>query len=113
MRLLLTALATLGIAGSALAQPAGNMPNMPGMSTQDHAAMVMAEGQGVVKALDAKTGAVTIRHGPIAALNWPAMTMAFKAAPPSLLQGVKVGQSVKFKLMQMGGSTTLTAIEPQ
>jgi Cu(I)/Ag(I) efflux system protein CusF len=101
-------------AAPALAQPAQDMKAMPGMAApaQDAASMTTADGAGVVTALDAKAGTVTIHHAPIAKLSWPAMTMAFKAASPSVLQGVKVGQAVKFQLMQMGDSTQLTAIRP-
>jgi Cu/Ag efflux protein CusF len=41
------------------------------------------------------------------------MTMTFKASSFALLQGVSVGQNVRFKLMQMGGEVTLTGIEPE
>ena len=78
----------------------------------DHSSMIMADGAGVVTAVDSKAGTVTIHCGPIAKLAWPAMTMALKASSPSLLQGVKVGQSVKFQVMQMGGAVQLTAIRP-
>jgi Cu(I)/Ag(I) efflux system protein CusF len=115
MKLLLTT-ATLALAISvpALAQPSGDIKAMPGMSSMqgmDQSPMTTADGAGVVKGVDPKVGTVTIQHGPIAALNWPAMTMTFKARPPSLLHGITVGQSVKFKLMKMGGSTALTAIQ--
>ena len=97
------------VAGPALAQGGGDMKGMAGMT---RSSMTTADGQGVVKAIDAKAGTVTIQHGPIAALKWPAMTMAFKADPPSLLGSVSVGQTVFFQLMQMGGSTTVTSIRP-
>jgi Cu(I)/Ag(I) efflux system protein CusF len=116
MKLVLTAAVALALAAPAFAQPAGSMNNMPGMAGAqgaDHSSMTMANGAGVVTALDAKAGTVTIHHGPISKLSWPAMTMTFTASPPALLQGVKVGQSVTFTLMQMGGSTTLTAIQPK
>ena len=110
MKLFLAAAMAVTVASPALADPAGNMANMPGMSAS-HTTMTMADGAGVVKAVDAKKGIVTIQHGPIAALSWPAMTMAFKATSPSLLQGVSVGESVKFKLMRMAGVVQLTAIQ--
>jgi Cu(I)/Ag(I) efflux system protein CusF len=108
------AAAALLIAAPALAQPAPDMKAMPGMTAQapGQSGMIMADGAGVVTSVDAKAGAVTIHHGPIAKLNWPAMTMAFKASDPSLLQGTKVGQAVKFQLMQMNGAVQLTAITP-
>lgn len=39
---------------------------------------------------------VTLSHEPVPALGWPAMTMQFKLASPSLAQGVRVGDRVAF-----------------
>lgn len=111
MKLLLAATVAVALASPAFAQSNGSMQGMQGMQGMDHGSMVMAEGEGTVKSLDPKAGTVTIQHGPIAALNWPAMTMTFKASNPALLQGVSVGESVKFQLMQMGGAITLMAIQ--
>ncbi len=116
MRLVFAAIVALAAAGPVLAQPPSDSQSMPNMSAAQGAgqsSMIMANGVGVVAAVDIKAGTVTIHHSPIAKLNWPAMTMAFEATPPSLLQGVKVGESVTFQLMQMGSSTTLTAIQPK
>lgn len=114
MRLLLAAALALTTTATALAQSASAQTTATsGSHAADHAAMTMADGEGVVKAVDAKAGTVTLQHGPIPALKWPAMTMPFKATPPSILQTVKVGQAVRFKLMQMNGATTLTAIQPK
>lgn len=106
---LLTALALA--ATPALAQH--DMSNMPGMAPSAPAAnSATADGTGVVKSLNAKAGAVTLHHGPIAALGWPAMTMTFKA-DPALLKGVKAGQAVKFTVRPSGDSGEITAIAPQ
>lgn len=116
MRLVQCAAAAFFLAAPAVATAANDAANTPGMGahhSSENAAMTTADGAGIVTAVDAKAGTVTIHHGPIAKLNWPAMTMAFKATPSSLLQSVKVGQSVKFQLMQMGGETTLTSIQPK
>ena len=115
MKLVLSCILTLAMAVPALAQSAGHMNGMPGMSSTagaDQAPMTMAAGAGVVTAVDARAGTVTVHHGPISALNWPAMTMTFKATSPSVLKGVKVGQSVTFQLMKMGDAIQLTAIRP-
>lgn len=113
MRFVLAATVSLAVIVPAIAHSgdAGSMPGMGTMQGMSSAAMVTANGEGVVTALNAKAGTVTIHHGPIAALKWPAMTMAFKASPPTLLKGIKVGQKVTFTLMQMGGATSLTAIK--
>jgi Cu(I)/Ag(I) efflux system protein CusF len=115
MKRVLVAAAAVALASPAVAQSGGDMKGMSGMSNMqtDHGSMVMADGEGIVQAVDPRAGSVTIQHGPIAALKWPAMTMTFKASNPALLQGVSAGQTVKFQLMQMGGAITLTAIQPK
>ncbi|QUD90537.1 copper-binding protein [Phenylobacterium montanum] len=87
------ALLALLAAGPAFAQ---TMPDTPASSTQQPAAAT-AEGVGQIKSIDAKGGTLTIHHGPIAALGWPAMTMTFKASREAL-QTAKAGQTVKFTL---------------
>ena len=89
MKLVLAAIVTLAAGAPAFAQPAGDMSGMPGMAGSQ-ASMTAADGSGVVTAIDAKAGTVTLHHGPIAKLSWPAMTMAFKASPPSLLSASRL-----------------------
>lgn len=55
------------------------------------------KGVGVVKAIDAPSGVVTIRHEPIDGLM-DAMTMQFSARPASLLAGLKPNDKVEFTL---------------
>lgn len=78
---------------------------------EKHAAVPQtADGMGVVKALDAKAGVVTIAHEPIAALKWPAMTMKFKVENAAVLDGVTVGRKVHFILKNVGGKPVVTQI---
>jgi len=70
----------------------------------------MAKGTGKVTAVDKSAGTITLDHGPIAEANWPAMTMAFKAAP-TLIDSVKVGDQVNFELKLEGSTGEVTAIE--
>lgn len=53
---------------------------------------------------------VTIDHGPIEEIGWPAMTMAF-AAPGDLTRGVEVGSEVSFEFRQDGSTYVLTRLE--
>ncbi len=69
-----------------------------------------AEGQGVIKAVDARAGTVVIAHGPIAALKWPAMTMKFKVESAAVLRGVTVGKTVHFVLKNVGGKPVISQI---
>lgn len=82
-----------------VAQPAA--AQMAGMEQHaGHAAAVNApiEAVGVVRAIDAKAGKVTLAHEAIPALKWPPMTMGFKVADPALLKNISVGTKVRFKL---------------
>lgn len=110
MKLVLAAAAALAAlaAAPAVAQPMGAMPGpMPGMAAE---AAKTAEGVGQIKSVDAKTSSVTLHHGPIASLGWPAMTMTFKATPEAL-KTAKPGQTVKFTLQTP--DNLIVAIQPQ
>jgi Cu(I)/Ag(I) efflux system protein CusF len=72
----------------------------------------LASGTGVVSAVDAKAGTVTLDHQPIPAISWPAMTMAFKASP-AIVASVKPGDKVTFDLKLAGGDGEITAIHKQ
>jgi hypothetical protein len=53
---------------------------------------------GVVTAIDPQAGRLTIRYEPVEVLNWPEGTNAFVVAKSALLQGVTVGEKVRFKI---------------
>ena len=61
--------------------------------------------------MDTGAGKITIAHGPVEALKWPAMTMAFKASPEQLAS-VKAGQQVEFEFEAKGMDSTITRITP-
>jgi Cu/Ag efflux protein CusF len=70
-----------------------------------------AAADGVVQKIDADQQKLTLKHGPIANLGMPAMTMVFKAADPAMLKLVKVGDKVKFDADRVNGQMTITRIE--
>lgn len=105
------------------APAAGPEPSAP-MDPAQHAAMgtaagdpaaadtgAPAMGMGVVKAVDTAAGKVTLDHGPIESLKWPAMTMAFNATPEQL-GSIKVGDKVHFEFTQQGGASTISKLTP-
>lgn len=115
MRRFLTVLLALGslCATPAIAQTmSGDMKAMPGMAGMDHAAPAAKTGQGtgVITAIDTKANTLTIRHGAIPSVNWPAMTMTFKASPPALLHGLSVGQTIEFDVRTQGMAAEVTAV---
>jgi len=79
-------------------------------ATAQAAATVEYTASGVVVEMD-KDG-ITLDHGPVPALKWPAMTMPFQWAQPALAQGLKVGQRVEFSFRQQGDEHIVTRIQP-
>jgi Cu(I)/Ag(I) efflux system protein CusF len=68
---------------------------------------------GEIRKVDKKAGTVTIKHGPIQAIDMPAMTMVFQAKEPAMLDRVKAGDKVKFQAeMGAGGKVIVTQIDP-
>lgn len=68
---------------------------------------------GTVDGVDIKGGTLTLQHGPVATLKWPAMTMEFKAANAGLLAGLKRGQAVTFEFVErQPGEYVVTSIIP-
>jgi Cu/Ag efflux protein CusF len=70
-----------------------------------------AMSEGVVRKIDTANAKITLRHGPLANLDMPPMTMVFRVRPPELLSGIKVGDTVKFRAEQIDGAYTVTAIQ--
>lgn len=66
---------------------------------------------GVVRKIDATNNKITLKHGPIANLDMPGMTMVFRVVSPTLLNGVKVGDTVKFHVERANGALTITEIQ--
>lgn len=75
-----------------------------------HSAMDMVEGE--VQQVDKTARNITLRHSEIKNMQMPAMTMTFHVKEPALLDKVKAGDKVKFRLEAVGGVPTVTAIEP-
>ncbi len=71
------------------------------------------KGQGTVDSVDAKAGTVSLNHGAISSLKWPAMTMEFKVANPSLLKDLKPGAPVSFEFVErQPGEWVITSLTP-
>jgi len=66
---------------------------------------------GVVKNVDAGSGKLTLEHGPVKTLNWPAMTMTFGVKDKSLLDKLRVGQQVQVEFQGQGGSYVITSLK--
>ena len=67
--------------------------------------------QGEVRKVDAAAQKITLRHGPIASIGMPPMTMVFEVEKPELLEGVSAGEKVKFQVQQQGNRYIVTELQ--
>ncbi|HEX6019971.1 MAG TPA: efflux RND transporter periplasmic adaptor subunit [Burkholderiaceae bacterium] len=103
--------AAIGGLGSHAAH--GGSPSGAQQSGAAGSGAVGHKADGVVEGLDAKAGTVTLNHGPVPSLKWPAMTMEFKAANTALLDGLAPGQRVSFEFVErQPGEYVATSISP-
>jgi Cu/Ag efflux protein CusF len=87
-----------------------DMTKMPGMNDTKKA--TTANATGTITAVNPANHKVTFDHGPISAINWPAMTMEFAVAPSVDLAKLKTGDKVNFTLSGSGGTYTVQSISP-
>ena len=71
--------------------------------------MQTASAQGTVTAIDAEAGTITVDHGPVPAIEWPAMTMAFEAYE-QLRSEVSVGEGIAFEFRTGSEGSVITSI---
>jgi Cu(I)/Ag(I) efflux system protein CusF len=94
IRSISAALLSLGLAATALAQS------------------TLADAE--VRKVDKSRGKITLKHGEIANIDMPPMTMVFPVRDKALLDKVKAGDKVKFAAEKDGaGEIVVTAIEVQ
>ena len=69
--------------------------------------------EGSVEDVDVKAGTISLNHGPVASLKWPAMTMEFKAANDALMTKLKSGAMVRVEFVERGqGEWVIIGVEP-
>lgn len=67
--------------------------------------------RGVVRAVDAAEGKLTVQHEPIPRLDMPGMTMVFRVKDKALLQGLAPGDVVSFDVEIDGTRFYVTGID--
>jgi Cu(I)/Ag(I) efflux system protein CusF len=70
-----------------------------------------APNEGIVRKVDKPAGEIIIRHGPLTEMDMPPMTMAFEVNNPELLDKVRAGDRVSFRVELINGRFTVTRIE--
>lgn len=72
-------------------------------------AMTIYDASGRITAIGAE--GVTIAHGPVPGLSWPAMTMQFSIVKSDQARGLKVGDAVSFRFHQGGAGYAIDEIK--
>lgn len=104
----LLALAVSGL-GAAQAQPRQTGMNTP--QANKEAKATRHEAAGTVKSVDPAAGTVTLAHGPVNSLNWPAMTMGFAVKDKALFDKLSVGKKVDVDFVQQDGKYLITTVK--
>lgn len=95
------------------ATAASATPSMRAMAEASPAATAKeGKGTGTVTAIDAAAGTITLDHGPIPEIGWPAMTMTFKAAS-AVTGAAAVGDKVAFEVRTTGMDSEVIALRKQ
>jgi Cu(I)/Ag(I) efflux system protein CusF len=107
----LIAATALALSGPAFAQAsaADHAAHHPAGASAPASTTAMVDGE--VRKIDKEPGKVTLKHGPIASLDMPGMTMVFKVADLKMLDTLKRGDKVRFAADKVDGAITVTAIE--
>lgn len=66
---------------------------------------------GEIRKVDREARKLTIKHGEIRNLDMPAMTMVFHVKAVALLDNLKAGDKVRFKVVNEAGKYTVVEIQ--
>ena len=69
------------------------------------------KGAGTVKKVDPAGGKVTIAHGPIPTMKWPAMNMTFTVKDKALLGKLSQDKKVEFEFVDRGSNYVITSVK--
>lgn len=107
MKMLAAAITILSAVTMPLAH-ADESHHKPAAASSQAAGAALAEGE--VRRVDKDAKKITIKHGPLANLDMPPMTMVFQVSDPAMLDQVKSGDTVRFAATAEGGKYTVTEI---
>lgn len=109
------AIAAIALGVAACSQPASppeaTEASMTEMSTAAPPAAGPITGVGVVTAVDPAAGTVSLDHEAINAIQWPAMSMQFRAEDPTILSNIAVGDHVNFTLKSATETSMIETIQ--
>jgi Cu(I)/Ag(I) efflux system protein CusF len=109
------ALLIVGLVAASYAQAQGMKgmqdmhKDMPGM--QHDAKAAVHEASGTVTKVDRERSRVTIKHGAVKTLDWPAMSMTFAVRDKALLEKLQPDRKVEFQFVQEGKNYVITGVK--
>jgi Cu(I)/Ag(I) efflux system protein CusF len=87
-----------------------DMKDMDMKSEKKAAKGTVHKATGVITKVDSAAGKVTIKHGPVQSMKWPAMTMAFTVKDKALLEKLPKDKKVDFEFVQQGKDYVVTSV---
>lgn len=100
------------LVASAGAYAAGDMSSMDmNGSAKQGADAKNSMSHGEIKKIDAASGKLTIKHGPLENLGMEAMTMVFRVKDPAMLSRVTVGDKIDFVAEEVNGALTVVELQ--
>src|SRR6266568_249490 len=84
---------------------------MKGMGADKKSEAQSHKGVGTVKKVDSAGGKVTIAHGPIPTMKWPAMNMTFTVKDKALLRKFSQDKKVEFEFVERGSDYLITSVK--
>ena len=101
----------LGIAGAASAQPPAAAGSTAPITPPSTVATAPELTEGEVRKVDLENKKVTLKHGPLANLDMPGMTMVFAVKDEAALDKLQPGQKVQFRAEKIDGKITVVRIQ--
>jgi Cu(I)/Ag(I) efflux system protein CusF len=96
----------MGIVPMSYAQSGG----MDHESSDGHKSQAQThKASGTVTKVDQENGKVTVAHGPVQSLKWPAMTMNFVVRDKALFDKLASGKKVDFEFVRQGRDYVITS----
>ncbi len=84
---------------------------MKGMGADKKSEAQSHKGVGTVKKVDPAAGKVTIAHGPIPTMKWPAMSMTFTVKDKRMLGKFSQDKKVEFEFVEQGSNYVITSVK--
>ncbi|MSQ72706.1 MAG: copper-binding protein [Betaproteobacteria bacterium] len=108
---MMIAAAAFAVATPLIAQTKADDGHASHHATGDKGQGSAALSEGEVRRIDKAQMKLTLRHGPLANLDMPAMTMVFQVKDTAVLDKLKVGDRIRFQADKVDDAYVVTIVE--